>query len=404
VVIGTISFIPGATAQTTISQGMTGISVVGNIVCSETTATEVNWYLDNVNVTSYGVSAVGATGNATGNTAINFNSCIITQNTTNSAAVQLNSCRGNLTLVQVIQNTTSPALSLFTGNSSVACNGTTLLCAGSATASPIVFVNNTLATGSTNSFLNTTFQYTASTAGSAKTGIQFNNAVNLPTTTLNQCIWYLGGSTTIITRTGIGNVSILWGQNVCSPVSAVPTPSVALAYSYMIQDFIKANTLRDTTNSAGTANQVLTAGATGSSLQWATQTIQSLGGWVATPAATAYRNSLVMYDTSGGVSYDTNAYSCVVVTAPSTNALATTMRGRTYIATSSGAQNLTFTTATLTANDVGFFVKVKNGNPTNGGDITIVGATGNTVIHNKTATSSGGIGYLYWNGTALIAY
>jgi hypothetical protein len=80
------------------------------------------------------------------------------------------------------------------------------------------------------------------------------------------------------------------------------------------------------------------------------------------------------------------------------------MRGRTYIATSTGAQNLTFTTATLTANDVGFFVLVKNGNATNGGDITIVGATGNVLIHNKTLTASGGVGYLYWNGTALIAY
>jgi hypothetical protein len=80
------------------------------------------------------------------------------------------------------------------------------------------------------------------------------------------------------------------------------------------------------------------------------------------------------------------------------------MRGRTYIATSTGAQNLTFTTATLTANDTGFFVKVKNGNPTGGGDITIVGATGNVLIHNKTATTSGGVGYLYWTGAALVAY
>ena len=404
VVIGTLSFTPGATAQPIISQGVTGMSIVGNIVCSETTATEVNWYLDNVNVTSYGVSAVGATGNATGNTSLNFNSCIITQNTTPSAAVQLVSCRANLTLVQVLQNTTSPALSLFSGNSSVACNGTTLTCAGTATAGAVVFVNNTLATGSTNSFLNTTFQYTASNAGVGKTGVQFSNSVNLPQTTFNQCIWYVGGSTTIITKPGTGTISILWGQNTCSPISAIPT-GVGITNAYMTQDFIRANTLRDSFNSAGGANQVLTAGTGGSSLVWNSQSIQNLIGWVPTPAATAYQNSLVMYNSvAGGVTYDTNAYTCVVVTAPSTNALATTMRGRTYIATSTGAQNLTFTTATLTANDVGFFVKVKNGNPTGGGDITIVGATGNTVIHNKTATTSGGIGYLYWNGTALIAY
>jgi hypothetical protein len=405
VVIGTISLIPGPTTQTTISQGMTGISVVGNVICSETTSTEVNWYLDNCNITSYGAAAIAATGNAAGNVAVNFNSCIITQNTTPSAAVQLSACRGNLTLVQVIQNTTSPALSLITGNSSVACNGTTLLCAGSATASAIVFVNNTITPGSTNSFYNTTFQYVASTAGIGKTGVQFSNSVALPQTTFNQCVWYVGGSTTIITRPGTGTISILWGQNVCTPISAVPAAGGGITYTYMTQDFIRANTLRDSANSAGTANQVLTAGATGSGLSWTSLSIQGLGGWVATPTATAYQNSLVMYNSvAGGVSYDTNAYTCVVVTAPSTNALTTTMRGRTYIATSTGAQNLTFTTAGLTANDTGFFVLVKNGNPTNGGDITIVGATGNVLIHNKTITTSGGVGYLYWNGTALIAY
>jgi len=81
------------------------------------------------------------------------------------------------------------------------------------------------------------------------------------------------------------------------------------------------------------------------------------------------------------------------------------MRGRTYIATSAaGGATLTVTTATLTANDAGFFVRVKNGNPNSGGDITISGATGNTVIHNGTALQNGGENVLYWNGTTLIAY
>jgi hypothetical protein len=114
---------------------------------------------------------------------------------------------------------------------------------------------------------------------------------------------------------------------------------------------------------------------------------------------------LVLFNTAtNALSYDTNAYSAVVQAAPATVALATTMRGRTYIVTSTGAQTLTFTTATLTANDVGFFVLLKNGNATGGGDITIAGATGNLVVHNKTATTSGGVGYLYWNGTSLVAY
>jgi hypothetical protein len=121
--------------------------------------------------------------------------------------------------------------------------------------------------------------------------------------------------------------------------------------------------------------------------------------------ASAYRNSIALYDIStNALSYDTNAYSVLVQAAPATVALATTMRGRTYIVTSTGAQTLTFTSATLTANDTGFFILVKNGNPTGGGDITIGGATGNTVVHNNTATTSGGVNYVVWNGTALIAY
>ena len=89
---------------------------------------------------------------------------------------------------------------------------------------------------------------------------------------------------------------------------------------------------------------------------------------------------------------------------PATVALATTSRGRTYIVTSAGAQTLTFTTATLTANDVGFFVLVKNGNGSLGGDITIAGATGNTVVHNQTAVQNGQVVICYWTGSALVAY
>jgi hypothetical protein len=79
------------------------------------------------------------------------------------------------------------------------------------------------------------------------------------------------------------------------------------------------------------------------------------------------------------------------------------MRGRTYIVTG-GARTITFTTSTLTANDAGFFAIVKNGNGTNGGDITIAGATGNTKVHEATNTQSGQVVYVYWDGTALIAY
>ena len=404
VIIGTLSFIPSASVQPIITQGASGISVIGSVVCSETVATEVNWFMNNVNVTSYTVPAVSCTGDVSNNCSITFNSCVLTQNTTASAALQLVSCRANLTLVSVAQNTTSPAISLLSGNSSISANGATFTCAGTATATAIVNIANTISTGSTNTFTSCSFIYTASTVGSGKAGVAFNNAVTA-NAVFNYCVFSVGGSTNIISKTGIGATNVTWGHNTCTSVATVPATSATLTYSYSAQDFLRANTLRDSANSAGTGGQVLTAGSAGGSLTWTSLGASSLGALGATPAATAYQNQLTMFNTSTNtLSYDTNAYSAVIQTAPATVALATTSRGRTYIVTSAGAQTLTFTTATLTANDVGFFVLLKNGNATGGGDITIAGATGNTVVHNKTATTSGGVGYLYWTGAALVAY
>ena len=82
--------------------------------------------------------------------------------------------------------------------------------------------------------------------------------------------------------------------------------------------------------------------------------------------------------------------------------LLSTARGKIWILTGTTTQN--FVTSTLTANDVGFFVKLKNGNASLGGNITITGATGNTTIYGATATQNGGITILYWTGAALVAY
>ena len=434
VIIGTLSFIPSASAQPIITQGASGISVIGSVVCSETVATEVDWFMNNVNVTSYTVPAVSCTGDVSNNCGITFNSCVLTQNTTASAALQLVSCRANLTLVSVAQNTTSPAISLLSGNSSISANGATFTCAGTATASAIVNIANTISAGSLNSFTSCSFIYSASTVGAGKAGVAFNNAV-AANAVFNYCVFSVGGSTNIISKTGLGTTNVTWGHNTCSSVATVPATSATLTYTYLAQDFIRANTLRDSANSAGTANQVLTAGA-GGSLLWssvvgptgstgsagatgatgptgrtgatgsngATGPTGGIGVISATPAATAYRNNLVFYDTTSlAFSYDANDYSVALQIAPATVALASTMKGRTYIVTG-GAATITFTTATLTANDVGFFVLVKNGNAINGGDITIAGATGNLIVHNLNGTTSGGIGYLYWTGAALVAY
>tara|TARA_R110000868_G_scaffold40449_5_gene139542 strand:- start:37 stop:1161 length:1125 start_codon:yes stop_codon:yes gene_type:complete len=118
----------------------------------------------------------------------------------------------------------------------------------------------------------------------------------------------------------------------------------------------------------------------------------------------AYQMSPMLYNaTTSEVTYGSFFFTAVRVTAPTTISLLTTLRGRTYIATSAGAQTLTVTNS-LTANDTGFYVVIVNGNATGGGDITISGATGNTIVHNKTATNNGGQVHLYWTGTALQAF
>jgi hypothetical protein len=111
-----------------------------------------------------------------------------------------------------------------------------------------------------------------------------------------------------------------------------------------------------------------------------------------------------MYDTSNNaLTYDSAAYSCVIQAVGTTAALTQVMRGRTYIGTG-GAGTITFSATGFTAADVGFFVRVKNGNASSGGDITIAGATGNTVVHNATALQSGGENIVYWNGSQLVSY
>jgi len=406
VIIGTLSLTPAASAQPLITQGASGLTVVGNVICSEVVNTEVNWYMANVNVTSYGVAALSCTGDVNNNCSITLNNCVITQNTTNSAAIQLVSCRANLVLVSVAQNTASPALSLFSGNSSVAANGATFTCAGTALAGAVVFINNTISAGSLNTFTSCSFIYTAATAGSAKTAVQFNNAV-AANAVFNYCVFSVGGSTNIISKTGIGTTNVQWGHNTCSPVSTVPATSATLTYSYSAQDFIRANTLRDSANVAGTANQVLTAGSAGSSLTWASLGASSLGALATVPPTTAYQNSLVLFNTATNtLSYDTAGWGYEVfprVGTPLT--LQPQQRGRTFIITSTGAQSQSVAAGVnFSINDTNFWCRIRNGNGTNGGDITLTGVAGNNVVHNQTSTQNGQEVILTYDGTRFTAY
>jgi hypothetical protein len=121
-------------------------------------------------------------------------------------------------------------------------------------------------------------------------------------------------------------------------------------------------------------------------------------------SAMAYQSQLVLYNTmTSAMSYASNAYSCVVQDGSGQIILDATMRGRTYIVKQNGAI-ITFTHS-LTANDDGFFVMVKNGNGTgSGGDISISGASGNTTVHQTTSTQNGQIVYVFWDGATLTAY
>ena len=403
IIIGTVTF--NTASASTVSQGMTGISVVGNVVCSETTSADVSWYILNCTVTSYTVSAIVCTSTGTGNNNLTLQNTVVTQNVTANATVSMTSARLNVVQSQ-INNTTAATAILIAGSGSLSLFGATLTCVGGAAAAAIVTFLNTVTSGSPNSFTLCTFTYSNVAGGASKTAVYFNNSGSLAgLTAFNQNVFNIPGASLLLQKANTGSVAVSWGTNTTN-VTAVPATSATFTYAYVPSTPLRANSLFDSNAAAGTANQVLTAGTAGGGLSWATLNVSSLGALAATPVATAYQSQLVLFNTAtNALSYDANAYSAVVQAAPATVALATTMRGRTYIATSAaGGATLTVTTATLTANDVGFFVRVKNGNPNSGGDITISGATGNTVIHNGTALQNGGENLLYWNGTALIAY
>jgi hypothetical protein len=111
-----------------------------------------------------------------------------------------------------------------------------------------------------------------------------------------------------------------------------------------------------------------------------------------------------MFDVSTNVlSYAAQVYSAGIVATGTTIFLVPNQRGRSIILTGTGS--VTINVGALTANDTGFFVKFKNGNGTLGGDITLAGSiSGNTVVHNQSATQNGQVVWAYWNGTTLVAY
>ena len=406
ILVGTLTLNPGATAGTLVSMGASFLSIVGSVVGTDTTNVEVGWFLTNVNVTSYGVAAVACTGDTVNNCSITMNNCILTQNATTNACLLLTSCRANLVLVAMSQTTTAPCVS-FVGNASIEANGATFTSAGGATASPIIFFAGTIAAGSLNTFTSCSFIYSASTVGVGKTGISFANAV-ATNAIINYCVFSVGGSTNIIAKSGIGTTNVQWGDNTCTSVATVPATSATLTYTYSVATFIRANTLRDSANAAGTGGQVLTAGSAGGSLTWSSLGPTSLGALTATPAATAYQNSLVMFNTTtNALSYDTPAYGFQVTAISGVSlALNPAQRGRTFILTSAagGGSQAIAVGPTFGLNDTNFFCRFKNGNGSSGGDITLNGVAGNNVIHNQTALQNGQEIVVIYDGTRFVGY
>jgi hypothetical protein len=116
-------------------------------------------------------------------------------------------------------------------------------------------------------------------------------------------------------------------------------------------------------------------------------------------------SNVLYYDTSsGGMTYGDiiRPTSSIIATSATPIDITASSSGNVYILTGTTLQSFTHTS--LIPADAGVFVFVKNGNGTNGGDITISGATGSTVIHNQTNNFNGQMVAFHWNGSALISH
>jgi hypothetical protein len=407
VIIGTITFDPTATA--TVSQGMSGVTVVGNVVCNDAITFDINWYFQYCNVTSYTAAAINAFSTGSGNNSLFINNTVVTQNVTANTAVTLNSVRLNAIQCQ-LNNTTTGACISANGTASMSLFGCTLTSAGAATASALITYINAVSNGTASSFNLNTFTYTAGTAGSAKAAFFFNNAGALAgSTIINNNVFNLPGAAALIQRPGAGSIAIAFGANTTS-IQTIPASGAGFTFTYTASTPLSATALYDQLGSAGTNQQVLGAGA-GGQLQWRSLTNTSLGAIPQAAAASVYQNQPLYFNTTtNAINYIAVADDVIVQPCPATLSPIPSNKGTTYILTSAaGGSTFTFNNnagSPLTANDAGWYLYIKNGNGTLGGDITINGVlvSGNTVVHNQTATMNGGIVIVRWTGTAFVVY
>jgi hypothetical protein len=154
----------------------------------------------------------------------------------------------------------------------------------------------------------------------------------------------------------------------------------------------------------GSFSNVVVVNATGGVLNPAQANSCYIAPIAQTTDAAGYQTSMLRWNsTTKEVSYAPQVGSLqVIATSATAINLLPTAYGKTFVLTGTTTQN--FTTTSLTANDVGWFCVVHNGNATNGGDINLTGMTGTAIIHEQKNAQNGGIVYLYWNGTGLVGY
>ena len=126
VIVGTFTF--NSTSSSTVSQGLTGVTVVGNVICSETTSSDTTWYIQNCNITSYGTTAIAATSTGAGNNGLVLYNTVVTQNVVANPCISIATVRLNAIQSQLNNTTTGSAVSC-SGTGSMSLFGITLTCA-----------------------------------------------------------------------------------------------------------------------------------------------------------------------------------------------------------------------------------------------------------------------------------
>jgi len=208
------------------------------------------------------------------------------------------------------------------------------------------------------------------------------------------------------TAAGTGSVSIgIDAGNVNLGTNAVAIGNYAGNISLGANSIAIGNNASST---GGGFGQTIVLNASGNALNPAQAGSTYIRPVRATPANVAYQNNLMFYNTTTyEVTYDAFDFTTVVQASGGTIAPIATYKGRIYVLTGITTTAIANTGATpLTANDVGFYFYIRNGNVSSGSvkDITLTGVSNNTVVHGASNTQNAGMIMIYWDGTTFQGY